>query len=127
MKLVTFVQAGGAPRSGALIDHDRRIIDLQAAHIARWKDAAPALASVLAIVEGGPDALDRARETVKGASADATVERQGVKLLAPIPAPPQMRDFLCFEKHLVQAFTQARKVRAKQFPDPEAAMREMEA
>jgi 2-keto-4-pentenoate hydratase/2-oxohepta-3-ene-1,7-dioic acid hydratase in catechol pathway len=127
MKLVTFVQAGGAPRSGALIDHDRRIIDLQAAHIARWKDAAPALASVLAIAEGGPDALDRARETVKGASADATVERQGVKLLAPIPAPPQMRDFLCFEKHLVQAFTQARKVRAKQFPDPEAAMREMEA
>ena len=27
-----------------------------------------------------------------------------VTLLAPIPQPPQMRDFLCFEKHLVQAF-----------------------
>lgn len=120
------MQTGGAPRSGALIDHDRRIIDLQAAHVSRWKEAAPALASVLAIAEGGPDALDRARETVKSAAADTIVERKDVKLLAPIPAPPQMRDFLCFEKHLVQAFTQARKVRAKQFPDPEAAMREME-
>ena len=29
---------------------------------------------------------------------------ENVTLLAPIPQPPQMRDFLCFEKHLVQAF-----------------------
>jgi 2-keto-4-pentenoate hydratase/2-oxohepta-3-ene-1,7-dioic acid hydratase in catechol pathway len=50
-----------------------------------------------------------------------------VKLLAPIPQPPQMRDFLCFEKHLQQAFKAARMVRAKQSPDPEAMMRELES
>jgi 2-keto-4-pentenoate hydratase/2-oxohepta-3-ene-1,7-dioic acid hydratase in catechol pathway len=38
-----------------------------------------------------------------------------------------MRDFLCFEKHLQQAFQAARRVRAKDAPDPEAAMRELEA
>jgi len=38
-----------------------------------------------------------------------------------------MRDFLCFERHLTQAFDAARKVRAAGSPDPAAAMREMEA
>ncbi len=37
-----------------------------------------------------------------------------------------MRDFLCFEKHLVQAFEQARIVRSRLFPDPQAAMDDME-
>ena len=109
MKLVTFVLAGGAPRSGALIENDRKIVDLQAAHVERYKQPSPALTSVLAIAEGGADALDRARETVKGAASGSIVARNDVKLLAPIPAPPQMRDFLCFEKHLQQAFKAARQ------------------
>ena len=45
---------------------------------------------------------------------------------APSPRPPQMRDFLCFEKHLVQAFEQARIVRSRQHPDPARALAEME-
>jgi 2-keto-4-pentenoate hydratase/2-oxohepta-3-ene-1,7-dioic acid hydratase in catechol pathway len=130
MKLVTFRLPGGLPRSGALIDADRRLVDLNAAHEARWGEESPALATVLAIIEGGQNALDRARETVKGAAdtaPDAILDRGEVKLLAPVPHPPQMRDFLCFEKHLQQAFKAARIVRARQSPDPEAAMRELEA
>jgi 2-keto-4-pentenoate hydratase/2-oxohepta-3-ene-1,7-dioic acid hydratase in catechol pathway len=34
-----------------------------------------------------------------------------VRLLAPVPVPPQMRDFLCFEKHLQQAFAAVAKLR----------------
>jgi 2-keto-4-pentenoate hydratase/2-oxohepta-3-ene-1,7-dioic acid hydratase in catechol pathway len=34
-----------------------------------------------------------------------------VRLAAPIPQPPQMRDFLCFEKHLVQAFGAVARLR----------------
>ena len=49
-----------------------------------------------------------------------------VRLLAPLPLPPQIRDFLCFEKHLIQAFTRLRNVRAAAAPDPEKALREME-
>lgn len=130
MKLVTFAAKGGAPRAGILIQGGRRVLDLQAAHRARWKKTARALSSVLAIAEGGANALDRANETLKGAATrtpGAVIPRKGVRLLAPIPNPPQMRDFLCFEKHLVQAFQAARKLRAGQSPDPEAALREMEA
>jgi 2-keto-4-pentenoate hydratase/2-oxohepta-3-ene-1,7-dioic acid hydratase in catechol pathway len=130
VRLVTFLPRSGRPRSGALIEGDRRIVDLEAAHAARWGAPSDALASVLAIVADGQNALDRAQETVKaaiGAAASAIVDRVAAKLLAPIPQPPQMRDFLCFEKHLQQAFQAARRVRAKQSPDPEAAMREMDA
>jgi 2-keto-4-pentenoate hydratase/2-oxohepta-3-ene-1,7-dioic acid hydratase in catechol pathway len=37
-----------------------------------------------------------------------------------------MRDFLCFEKHLIQAFTQIQRMRAAAAPDPEKALRELE-
>ena len=130
MKLVTFAAQGRSPRAGVLIQGGRRVLDLQAAHRARWKKTARALSSVLAIAEGGANALDRANETLKGAasrSPGAVIPRKGVRLLAPIPNPPQMRDFLCFEKHLLQAFQASRKLRASQSPDPGAALREMEA
>ena len=130
MKLVTFAAQGRSPRAGVLIQGGRRVLDLQAAHRARWKKTARALSSVLAIAEGGANALDRANETLKRAasrSPGAVIPRKGVRLLAPIPNPPQMRDFLCFEKHLLQAFQAARKLRASQSPDPGAALREMEA
>jgi 2-keto-4-pentenoate hydratase/2-oxohepta-3-ene-1,7-dioic acid hydratase in catechol pathway len=102
MKLVTF-QIAGRPaerrsRPGALIDGGRAVVELQAA-------------SVLAIAEGGQNALDRAAETVKRPPADAVFRIADVVLLAPIPQPPQMRDFLCFEKHLKQGFEAIAKMR----------------
>lgn len=130
MRLVTFAPSRGKPRAGALIERDSTIVDLQAAHRDRYGRGSPRLASVLAIVEGGANALDLAGEMVRGAAArtaQARVPRDRVRLLAPIPQPPQMRDFLCFEKHLVQAFDQARRLRAGMTPDPAAAMREMQA
>ena len=45
-----------------------------------------------------------------------------MRLLTPLPRPPQIRDCLCFEEHLVQAFTVLRKNRAAAEPDPEAAL-----
>ncbi len=127
MRLVTFSAGRARRRAGALIDADRTIVDLQAAHRARHGRASPALASVLAIVEGGERALDRARELAAAPPESALVARTAAKLHAPIPEPPQMRDFLCFEKHLVQAFRAARQLRASRAPDPQAALAEMEA
>ncbi|MBL8383857.1 MAG: fumarylacetoacetate hydrolase family protein [Burkholderiales bacterium] len=129
MKLVTYQKGRARPRAGALIDGDRRIIDLQAAHRVRYGRSSPMLASVLAMAESGDDALELAGRLIKGAARtkSAVLARDAVRLLAPIPAPPQMRDFLCFEKHLLQAFGAARKVRAAGTPDPAAAIREMEA
>jgi 2-keto-4-pentenoate hydratase/2-oxohepta-3-ene-1,7-dioic acid hydratase in catechol pathway len=129
MKLVTFFGADGRRRSGALIEDGRRIVDLQATRQARYGAPEAALDSVLAILEAGPAGLDQAAEMVRVATSPGGVVlgRDAVRLDAPIPRPPQMRDFLCFEKHLVQAFQQARMVRARETPDPEAALREMEA
>jgi len=102
MRLVTFRIGGveNAPpaRAGALTDGGRTVVQL----------AAP---SVLAIVEGGPNAMDRAAEALKRPPREAIFPIEQVTLLAPIPQPPQMRDFLCFEKHLQQAFAAVAKLR----------------
>jgi 2-keto-4-pentenoate hydratase/2-oxohepta-3-ene-1,7-dioic acid hydratase in catechol pathway len=94
VRLVTFRIGTGrearASAPGALIDGGRKVAPL------------PGFSSVLEIVEGGQNALDRAYESVRRPPTVLAVAN--VTLLAPIPHPPQMRDFLCFEKHLVQAF-----------------------
>ncbi len=128
MRLVTFdaiSQPGRLPRAGALIDGSNTVVDLQAAFSSRWGAPSPHLASVLAIAEGGPEALDQAAQAA-AAAGPHTTPREAVRLLAPIPRPPQMRDFLCFEKHLLQAFEQIRIMRASEAPDPAAAMAQME-
>jgi 2-keto-4-pentenoate hydratase/2-oxohepta-3-ene-1,7-dioic acid hydratase in catechol pathway len=110
VKLVTFRTAKAAtPRAGALVDGGRRVIDLQAAHRARYRRTSGLLSSVLAMVQGGKEALALAGELVEKESSG--LQASEVTLLAPIPCPPQMRDFLCFEKHLVQAFEAVGKLR----------------
>jgi 2-keto-4-pentenoate hydratase/2-oxohepta-3-ene-1,7-dioic acid hydratase in catechol pathway len=123
MRLVTFVTSG-KERIGALADGDRRIVDFLAAR----PDAGPAFASMQALIEAGPAALDRAREIAADAqrTGRGMIETKSVKLLSPLPAPPQLRDFLCFEKHLIQAFTQIQRIRAASGPDPEKALRELD-
>lgn len=57
---------------------------------------------MLALIDGGPDALDRAR-SLAASPKSVVVPLAGQKLLAPVPEPRQMRDCLCFEKHIRQA------------------------
>ncbi len=95
MKLVTFRIGSHPARGGALADGGRTIVALGQ--------------SVLEIVQGGRNALDRAAETAKRREEAFPLEE--ATLLAPIPQPPQMRDFLCFEKHLVQAFAAVARMR----------------
>ena len=108
MKLVTFRDRSGAERAGALYGNGARIADLAAGHQSLAGAPTPALASLQALIEGGPAALDLARRAlyqVATHEAPGTwVEREAVHLLAPLPRPVQMRDFLCFEQHLKQSF-----------------------
>ncbi|MDR3423367.1 MAG: fumarylacetoacetate hydrolase family protein [Xanthobacteraceae bacterium] len=123
MRLVTFATAG-AERIGALADGDRRIVDF----VTAFADAGSAFGSMQALIEAGPAALDRAREIAADAqrSGRGMIDAASVRLLAPLPGPPQLRDFLCFEKHLIQAFTRIQQMRAATAPDPEKALRELE-
>jgi len=94
MKLVTF-ETKGARHIGALAADGKTIADFTAA------SAAPQFRDMLALIDGGAAALEEARAL--SAAPKATVPLASVTLLAPVPEPRQMRDFLCFEQHLRQA------------------------
>jgi 2-keto-4-pentenoate hydratase/2-oxohepta-3-ene-1,7-dioic acid hydratase in catechol pathway len=122
MKLVSY-ERKGKPRAGALVDGDRKIVDLADAHKDAYGKGYAPFASVQAMIEGGDRALERAYATVQKGRADAFPKKE-VRLLAPVPVPVQMRDCLCFETHLKQSFNAVRRIRANATPDPEAAMKE---
>jgi 2-keto-4-pentenoate hydratase/2-oxohepta-3-ene-1,7-dioic acid hydratase in catechol pathway len=103
MRLVTFVQGTRPAAAGALINGDREVVDLAAVHQAAFGEPVADLVSVLAIVEAGDAGLDKAADMVRRAGKGETLQRDSVRLRAPIQPPPQMRDCMCFEKHLRQS------------------------
>lgn len=94
MKLVTF-ETNGARHIGAVMADGKTVADLTAS------SSAPHFRDMLALIDGGEAALQEARTIEK--SPKASVALSSVKILAPVPEPRQMRDFLCFEMHLRQA------------------------
>ena len=98
MKLVTFDLPTGARHIGALQDGGMHIADFTAS------SGTPHFRDMLALIDGGDAALAEARQLVT--QARVVQELAKVRLAAPLPEPRQMRDFLCFEKHLRQARTQ---------------------
>lgn len=129
MRLVTYEIGGGAPRLGALFDGDARVADLAEAHRAARGSAAEQLASMLALIEGGPAALDLARAALEQArrTGSGVSERSSVRLRAPLPRPVQMRDFLCFEEHLRNSFARAIDMMIAGAADKAKARAEVEA
>lgn len=121
MRLVSFelsTPAGALTRIGAVLP-DGRYADLQSAYRAvlsgsASKEGAARLAAatipsdMVAFIENGPAALDAAEAAIdwvldKGdayAGATLAFDPGAVKLLAPIPRPPLIRDFMAFETHL---------------------------
>ena len=94
MKLVTFKLHGGARHIGALLPGEQTLVDFTAS------DRAPHLSDMLALIDGGDAALAQARELV--ARPRVVRKLAEVQLLAPVPEPRQMRDFLIFEQHIRQ-------------------------
>ncbi len=122
MRLVTFSTSDRPQlRLGALIDGDARTVDLAhaAAHAGQPE---PALASMLALIDGGPSALDRARQLVASRAGDAGLATADVRLHAPLPNPRRLRDCTCFLQHLRNARAVRYTRLAAREDDPEAAM-----
>jgi 2-keto-4-pentenoate hydratase/2-oxohepta-3-ene-1,7-dioic acid hydratase in catechol pathway len=113
MRLVTFEQEAKKPRLGALLP-DGVLLDLQDA-----AGALPELSSMLSLIEAGPAAWEFAAGLVRGASAASVRDAASCRLLAPLPSPPQIRDFMCFEKHVIQAFGAAFRMKATRAANPE--------
>jgi 2-keto-4-pentenoate hydratase/2-oxohepta-3-ene-1,7-dioic acid hydratase in catechol pathway len=111
MKLVTFETHDGAQHIGAILAGEQTLVDFTAS------DRAPHLRDMLALIDGGEAALVHAREL---AAKPRVVRRLAeVKLLAPVPEPRQMRDFLIFEQHIRQARATRNRLTANGLPtDP---------
>jgi 2-keto-4-pentenoate hydratase/2-oxohepta-3-ene-1,7-dioic acid hydratase in catechol pathway len=124
MRLVTFNQPDRGARVGALVDRDRSVVDLRLA-AEHGNRSTQNFRTMLALIDGGERALDDARAVLDRAVSaginDAVLAREEVALLAPVPVPRQMRDFLSFEQHLRNAREMRfRKVAARE-TDPPAA------
>jgi 2-keto-4-pentenoate hydratase/2-oxohepta-3-ene-1,7-dioic acid hydratase in catechol pathway len=129
MRLVTFeVRTAFGPmrRIGAVLgpalNHASRIIDLSMGYglilreggDARWKEIAAAALppDMIEFLEGGPQAMERARRVIDfatRATPDLEVRqlmfnRSEVRLLAPVPRPRTMRDFSVYEEHMSTRF-----------------------
>lgn len=122
MKLVSFevrTPVGKFVRVGAL--HEERIIDLNMAAARRLAERGEAQpyrladatvpATMLALLQGGASAMAAAREAFDDAvQAGARIAGPDgetilyaldrVRLLAPLPDPPSLRDFIAFEAHI---------------------------
>lgn len=96
MKLITYEDAAGRPRPGALARDDTRIIPLD-------EPARGGFSSVQDLIEAGDEGLARAREAVDGAGASDGLAADSVHWLSPIPRPVQIRDALCFLDHMRNA------------------------
>ena len=106
MRLVTFELATGTPRVGSLLP-DGGVLDLADA-----APGAPEFTSMLALIEAGQDAWRRASATTRQPPAASVRDPGACRLRAPLPLPPQLRDFMCFEKHVIQAFGAAFRMKA---------------
>ena len=127
MRLVTFTIDGGSPRLGALIAGDTQVLDLLAASATASRTSPAAFSSMQSLIEAGDRALDQARQLVEKAPQSACHAFAGVRLLAPLPRPEQIRDFVCFEEHLTRSYEAAIRIQARQSADPVAREQELRA
>jgi 2-keto-4-pentenoate hydratase/2-oxohepta-3-ene-1,7-dioic acid hydratase in catechol pathway len=102
MKLATFVSPEG-PAVGAVLGES--IADLSRE-----------FPSMLALIDGGDAALERARKALERAPRRPLA---GTKLLSPVPEPRQIRDFNNFEQHIRDAPWGVAKLRARLAGQPE--------
>lgn len=120
MRLITFTVDGAAPRLGAWIENDTRVVDLAAAAAERHAPA-QAFADMLALIRSGERALGLARELAADPPRASVRDAGGCRLLAPLPEPVQIRDFLGFEDHLKNVLDAAIEMRARGAENPQEA------
>jgi len=107
MKLVTFRGEKSAESIGVLTDNNEVIVDLQFGSVMKSDEDSPYFTSMLAFLEGGPQARENAQEIIEYVASQkppgATIPLSSVTLLAPVPRPLSIRDCLCFEQHIINS------------------------
>jgi 2-keto-4-pentenoate hydratase/2-oxohepta-3-ene-1,7-dioic acid hydratase in catechol pathway len=113
MKLATYAGPEGRPTLG-LVDIERMsMLDLAAASAGLRGSADPVLMSMLALIEAGPEGLATVQALANEWQDKFASPLRSLRLLSPLPMPPQVRDCLVFEQHLVNAQAQWEKMTGK--------------
>jgi 2-keto-4-pentenoate hydratase/2-oxohepta-3-ene-1,7-dioic acid hydratase in catechol pathway len=123
MKLVTFNTSENVTRIGVLLEDV--VVDILSVAQTSQSSFINDYGDMIALMAAGPAALDEVRRLADWATAnseEAILRLESVQLLAPVPQPTQMRDFLCFEKHLRQARECRYQILADQTDDPAESM-----
>jgi 2-keto-4-pentenoate hydratase/2-oxohepta-3-ene-1,7-dioic acid hydratase in catechol pathway len=124
MRLVTAIHAG-REFTGAWVDADTLVLDLATAARVAGLDARP-FADMQTLIASGPRTWDIARELVLRSAGDCLIPTRECALRAPLPCPAQLRDFLCFEQHLLNAFAAAKELICARSSDPDATRAELD-
>lgn len=107
VKLATFVDGEGVERIGAVVESEHTLVVLQAAARAMTGSASPHFADMLAFLRGGLQAREEAQAAVEYASSQrppgTTLALAEAHLLAPVPRPESVRDFMSFEDHIINS------------------------
>lgn len=106
MKLASYRRPGDpGTHFGAVLD-GARVLDLQEAHAALRGAPHDALANAVEFLAGGAPSRALAAEVCEEAAArgppEALARLDEVELLAPVPRPPSLRDFMAFEDHIIR-------------------------
>ena len=107
MKLVTFMKENGIQQIGALVNGEKSVAVLQKGEDAMDGTPSPFFGDMLALLQGGNEALDKAHAVMEFITSqsppESTVALDTVKLLAPVPRPESVRDCASFEQHMINA------------------------
>ena len=123
MKLATFRMAD-QEKIGIVYSNDSAIFDLAAA-AARDGRVDPTFGSMLALIDGGGRAMDRANDLFakRSMDQDLSAEIRHVEILAPLPEPRQMRDSMSFPLHILQSPRGRQRLAANEKGDTEELKR----
>jgi 2-keto-4-pentenoate hydratase/2-oxohepta-3-ene-1,7-dioic acid hydratase in catechol pathway len=103
LKLATFL-TDGSERLGLVHSDGRCVFDLAAA-AARDGVSNPAFRSMLALIEADEAGAEAAQDTFRkrGGEEDLSFGIDSVRLLSPLPQPPQIRDAMSYPLHIQQS------------------------
>lgn len=106
MRLASFTKNGNSS-IGVLCADQKTIVDLDAAALTLDEVAYPAFASMLALIEAGPEALKRVRALLEiaedGRLEGARYSLDKIRIKPPL-MPPRVLCFSVYDQHMKQAF-----------------------
>ncbi|EJW13303.1 putative 2-hydroxyhepta-2,4-diene-1,7-dioate isomerase [Rhodovulum sp. PH10] len=109
MKLSTFIGHHKRPRLGVVDLEQRAVLDLATAAETVHRRTDPNLVDMLSLIDAAAPGLARVEDLVREWPSEAAEDLDGVKLLAPVPIPRQLRDGMAFEEHVYNSRKQVEK------------------